>query len=106
MPLTITGLDTETVVIEEVENVAVSANPLGMVVGVQFVAVFQMPVAGLDSQVASPALAGMARIRLARPKEETTTRNLQNVLISTGVMGAGAPRDTRSHRRGHMPNGI
>ncbi len=46
---------TVTLVVLEVPNVAVSANPLGTVDGVQLLAVFQSPVAGLVFHVALPA---------------------------------------------------
>ena len=46
-----------TSVVLEVANVAVSRGELGTVDGVQFVAVFQSPVAGLVPQVALPARA-------------------------------------------------
>ena len=45
----------ETLVVFERANVAVSADPLGTVGGVQFVAVFQSPEVGLRSHVALPA---------------------------------------------------
>lgn len=44
----------------ETPNVAVSAGPLGTVIGVQLVGVFQSPVAGLGSHEALPARRGSA----------------------------------------------
>src|SRR5205809_863375 len=57
MPLTsvLLGPDTKTPVVLEDANVAVSDGPLGMVAGVQLVAVFQSPSPGLRFQVALPA---------------------------------------------------
>ena len=56
MPLTSVGLaEMETLVILEDANVAVSDGPLGGPPAVQFVAVFQSPVAGLANHVALPA---------------------------------------------------
>ena len=55
--LSVTGLESATSVVLEVANVAVSRGELGTVDGVQFVAVFQSPVAGLVPQVALPARA-------------------------------------------------
>jgi len=55
IPLTSVFADIETLVVLENANVAVSAELLGTVAGVQFVAVFQSPEVGLRSQVASPA---------------------------------------------------
>jgi hypothetical protein len=52
IPLTCVLAEMETPVIFERANVAVSAEPLGTVGGVQFVAVFQSPVAGPLFQVA------------------------------------------------------
>jgi len=45
----------ETPVVLEVANVAVSEGPFGIVCGIQFVAVFQSPDAGLAFHVALPA---------------------------------------------------
>jgi hypothetical protein len=53
-PLTSVFDETETPVILEEANVAVSAGPLGGPPAVQFAGVFQSPVAGLASQVALP----------------------------------------------------
>ena len=49
------GPETETLVVLEVANVAVSEGPLGTVPGDQFAAVFQSPDVGLVFQVALPA---------------------------------------------------
>ena len=55
--ITLTSIfaESETLVVLERPNVAVSADPLGTVAGVQFVAVFQSPEPALRFQVASPA---------------------------------------------------
>src|SRR5204863_7147676 len=58
MPLTSVvalGTERETPVMLEVANVAMSDGPLGGPPAVQFVAVFQSPVAGLANHVALPA---------------------------------------------------
>ena len=47
--------DVETLVLLEVAKVAVSAGPFGGLLGVQLVALFQSPVAGVAFQVALPA---------------------------------------------------
>ena len=49
IPSTVVFAETEMVVVFERAKVAVSANPLGTVAGVQFVAVFQSPEVGLRS---------------------------------------------------------
>jgi hypothetical protein len=68
-PLTLVFAEIETSVVFERANVAVSADPLGTVAGVQFVAVFQSPEPGLRSQVASPArLVWMQSIKINAPK--------------------------------------
>ena len=54
------SLEIETFVAEDEPNVAVSAGPLGTVVGDQLAAVFQSPLAGDADQVALPAKAGPA----------------------------------------------
>ena len=55
IPSTIVFAEIEMAVVFETANVAVSADPLGTVAGVQFVAVFQSPELGLRSHVALPA---------------------------------------------------
>jgi hypothetical protein len=55
MPLTSVSAEMETPLVLEDANVAVSNGPLGMVGGVQLVAWFQYPVAGLVFQVALSA---------------------------------------------------
>src|SRR5438067_10071445 len=55
MPLTSISVVTKTSVWLERTNVAVSAGPLGTVLGVQLLAVFQSLVTGLAFQVALPA---------------------------------------------------
>ena len=55
IPSTVVFAETETSVVFERPNVAVSDDPLGTVAGVQFVAVFQSPQPGLRSHVALPA---------------------------------------------------
>ena len=55
IPLTSVFAEIETFVVLERAKVAVSADPFGTVMGVQFVAVFQSPEPGLRSQVALPA---------------------------------------------------
>jgi hypothetical protein len=100
-------LSNVTDVIEEVKNVAVSANPLGTVAGVQLLAVLQTPFGGFNCQVASSHLAGVEQIGLARPMKQKIARSLQNVLINTWVLSAeAARRDTRTRKAGDMPNGI
>ena len=55
MPSTVVFAEIEMAVVFEIAKVAVSADPLGTVAGVQFVAVFQSPETGLRSHVALPA---------------------------------------------------
>jgi hypothetical protein len=55
MPLTSVSAESETFVIEDEPNVAVSAGPLDTVTGDQFGALFQLPLAGEVDQVALPA---------------------------------------------------
>ena len=55
MPLTSVFAEIETLVVFETANVAISAGPLGTVIGVQLAAVFQSPEPGLRSHVALPA---------------------------------------------------
>ena len=57
-PSRVTSLERDTLVILEVENVAISVKPLGTVCGVQLAAVFQSPLVGLRFQVALPAELG------------------------------------------------
>ena len=54
-PSRVTSLDSETLVLLEVEKVAVSVKPFGTVCGVQLAAVFQSPLVGSRFQVALPA---------------------------------------------------
>ena len=69
MPSTVVFAEIEMAVVFEVAKVAVSADPLGAVAGVQFVAVFQSPELGLRSHVALPA-----RTELETPIEATKQR--------------------------------
>jgi len=66
--LTSVGAETERLVRPELLKVAISDGPFGTVAGVQFVAVFQSPVAGLEFQVALPASASVTvrRTRVGR----------------------------------------
>ena len=57
-PSRVTSLERDTLVILEVENVAISVRPLGTVCGVQLAGVFQSPLVGLRFQVALPAELG------------------------------------------------
>ena len=57
MALTSVSADIETLVVLERPNVAVSAAPLGIPIGVQLAAVFQSPEPGLRSHVALLACA-------------------------------------------------
>jgi len=65
----------ETSVVFERSNVAVSADPLGTVAGVQLMAVFQSPEEGLRSHVALPARANPAK-RSVRPQPITDATSL------------------------------
>ena len=58
MPLTSVFAEMDTLVVFERANVAVSTDPLGTVVGVQFVPVFHSPELELRSHVALPAWLG------------------------------------------------
>ena len=69
MPSTVVFAEIEMVVVFEVAKVAVSADPLGAVAGVQFIAVFQSPEPGLRFHVALPA-----RTELETPIVATTQR--------------------------------
>jgi len=69
MPSTVVFAEIEMAVVFEVAKVAVSADPLGAVAGVQFIAVFQSPEPGLRSHVALPA-----RTELETPIAATTQR--------------------------------
>ena len=60
IPSTIVFSELETVVVLESANVAVSAGPLGTVIGVQFAAVLQSPEVGFRSHVGLPACARLA----------------------------------------------
>ena len=61
-------------VVFERANVAVSADPLGTVAGLQFVAVFQSPELGLRSHVALPAwLVWMQSIKINALKIAVTS---------------------------------
>ena len=55
MSLTVVLAETETALILEKPNVAISAGPLGTVRGVQLAALFQSPLIGLSRHVALPA---------------------------------------------------
>jgi hypothetical protein len=55
MPLRIMLEDAETLVMLDWAKVATSERPFGTVAGVQFAAVFQLPLVGLRFQVALPA---------------------------------------------------
>jgi hypothetical protein len=69
MPSTVVFAEREIALVFEVAKVAVSADPLGTVAGIQFVAVFQSPEVGLRSHVALPAwLAWMKSIKIKAPK--------------------------------------
>ena len=59
MPFTSVFAEIDTPVVLEVANVAVSPEPFGTVIGVQFAAVFQSPLPGLKSHCALPAKAGL-----------------------------------------------
>ena len=92
MPLTSVFAESETLVILEVAKVAVSDAPLGTVVGVQFVAVFQSPVAGLAFHVALPAKLLLAvesrRVRMAaaeRRKAHARVRRGEGGAPKSGV---------------------
>jgi len=73
---TAVSVEIETLVVFETAKVAMSVGALGMVFGVQFVAVFQLPLPGLRFQVALPArqvadrIEIVNRIRQSRPKGE------------------------------------
>jgi len=67
--------ETDTAVVLERLNVAVSPDPLGTVGGVQFVAVFQSPEPGLRSHAALPALAE----RFARSRITVVARRMPRV---------------------------
>src|ERR1043166_1224053 len=56
--------ESETLVVLETSNVAVSAELLGTVGGVQFVAVFQSLLLGLRCQVALPALTSRMKVKV------------------------------------------
>src|SRR5437588_12272595 len=65
MPLSSVFAEIEMAVVFERANVAVSADPLGTVAGLQFVLVFQSPERGLRFHVALPAsLAWMQSIKI------------------------------------------
>ena len=69
IPLTAESAEIETLGVLERVNVAVSAEPLGTVIGVQLAAVFQSPDPGLRSHVALPAwLSWMQSIKTNAPK--------------------------------------
>ena len=55
MPLTSVSADVKTSALLANVNVAVSADPLGMVAGIQLAEVFQSALTGLTFQVALPA---------------------------------------------------
>jgi len=55
MPFTSVLAESETPVVFDTSNVAVSDDPFGTVDGVQFAAVFQSPLMGLRFHVALPA---------------------------------------------------
>lgn len=77
--LTVTGLESETAGVLETSNVAVSRDEFGTVFGVQFVAVFQSPVAGLALHVALPARAPEGQnIRIR-------TRKVSKAKLANGV---------------------
>ena len=75
MPLTSVFAEIEMAVVFESANVAVSADPLGTVVGVQFVAVFQSLEPGLRSHITLPAWADPARKNI-RPQPISRAINL------------------------------
>src|ERR1700736_458284 len=81
MPFTSVSAESETPVVAEVKNVAMSAAPLGTVAGVQLPAVFQSPVAGAGSHMALPAKAGEGKS--ARATAKNGTRISIFVLISS-----------------------
>ena len=69
MLLTSVFAEREMAVLFERANVAISADPLGIVIGVQLAAVFQLPETGFRSHVALPArLAWMQSIKINAPK--------------------------------------
>ena len=75
IPSTVVFAEIEMAVVFETANVAVSADPLGTVAGVQFVAVFQSPEPGLRSHIALPARANPAKQK-RKPQLITATTNL------------------------------
>ena len=64
---TCTEAESEMAVVLEKAKVAISDGPFGIVAGDQLVAVFQLPLAGLDSQVALPACELAERPRQKSP---------------------------------------
>jgi len=64
IPFTSVLSESETLVLLEIANVAVSDAPFGTVAGVQLAAVFQSGLVGLFFHVALPARASMATMRL------------------------------------------
>jgi hypothetical protein len=91
MPLSSVFAEIEMAVVFERANVAVSADPLGTVAGLQFVLVFQSPERGLRFHVALPAwLVWMQSIKINALKIAVTS--------GSGVFrGAGEWSGTFSH---------
>ena len=75
IPSTVVFAEIEMAVVFETANVAVSADPLGTVAGVQFVAVFQSPEPWLRCHIALPAWADPARKNI-RPQPISRAINL------------------------------
>src|SRR5438477_7133773 len=82
------SFETETAVVFEEANVAVSASPLGMVGGVQFAAWFQSPVAGLIFHVALSA-----KVLLVL---ESRSNNIATVTNNNGNVKPGRREGTPS----------
>src|SRR5437763_13595941 len=87
IPSTVVFDETEMAVVFERANVAVSAEVLGTVAGVQLAAVFQSPEAGLRSHSALPAWA-IAEVKSIRLLPTNTAINLFVELILGFVIDA------------------
>jgi len=84
-PSTVVLAEIDMPVVFEWPNVAVSADPLGTVIGVQLTAVFQSPEAGLRSHVAFPALAIVGKDS-NRPKLIPTEVNFFLTVLRIGLV--------------------
>jgi hypothetical protein len=77
--------ETDTSTVFELSNVAVSEGPFGTVDGVQLVAEFQSPVAGLTVHLALPALRVVSAVNRKDPPQSRVRTNIRKDLIGVFI---------------------